>query len=242
MPYTYKSIIPYDSPLLDVNKPLDVPVCIHCNEPLLDSSQVIVECADSCGHHKSQCVTCLLMEIDDCCIEISSEVAGTVSALLESKVFEKSVPVMEIDFSIRDYLETALGSRIWLNSYTNHANQVTGAVATNNIPEYLKVTLDDQRPCDSTFKPTAIESNVAPENHHEHNTTSSDGHLCIHCDSECPNLNDDLLELYLHEPEAATAHFSAREDLTVDQLPDYVDEDELSTPNSEIEIICNDLG
>ncbi|KAG9680413.1 hypothetical protein KCU95_g13299, partial [Aureobasidium melanogenum] len=241
MPYTYKSIIPYDSPLLDVNKPLDVPVCIHCNEPLLDSSQVIVECADSCGHHKSQCVTCLLMEIDDCCIEISSEVAGTVSVILESEVSRKSFPVMEIDFSIRNYLETALGSRIWLNSYTNHANQVTGAVATNNIPSISKLLL-------TTSVPVIPPSNPLPSNHMLplRTTTNTTSPLLMVASVSTATLKgpilNDLLELYLHEPEAATAHFSAREDLTVDQVPDYVDEDELSKPDSEIEIICNDLG
>ncbi|KAH0360959.1 hypothetical protein KCU65_g9063, partial [Aureobasidium melanogenum] len=201
MPYTYKSIIPYDSPLLAVNNPIKIPKCIDCDEPLLDSKQIVVKCCDSCGHHKSQCVNCLLMELDDCCVEISSETISTISSLLESKISNDFVQAREkADLSIRYQLS------------------------------------------DPSFNPTAAKSHNAPEDHHEHNLLSPDGRYCTHFDSEGLVLNDELLDFYLHEPEAPTTNFSAWEDLTVDQLPDYVDEDELSTPDSEIEIICSDLG
>ncbi|KAG9745284.1 hypothetical protein KCU73_g7920, partial [Aureobasidium melanogenum] len=241
MPYT--SIIPYNSPLLAANNPITIPMCIHCDEPLLDSRQIVIKCGDSCGYHKSQCVTCLLMEIDDCCIEISFEVAGAVSSLLESKISNDSIPAMKIiDFSIRNYLETALDSRVWLDKYTGHANQVADAVAGNYTCEHLNTTVDEHHSPDLTLNSDAHGLPSAPEVHSKTHVLSSGDRCCTHFDSEGPVLNDDLLDLYLHDPEVPTTNSYTWEDLTVDQLPDYVDEDEVSTPDSEIEIICNDLG
>ncbi|KAG9589743.1 hypothetical protein KCU77_g8396, partial [Aureobasidium melanogenum] len=183
------------------------------------------------------------MEIDDCCIEISSEVAGAISSLFESKVSNDSVQDQaKTDFSICRYLETALDSRVWLDNYTSYANQVADAVAGNYTCEHLNATVDEQRSPDLALDSDADELPSAPEARHENHVLSPDGYCNTNFDSEGPILNDDLFDFYVHEPEVPTTKCPTWEDLTVDELPDYVDEDELSTPDSEIEIICNDLG
>jgi len=46
--------------------------CAQCGEPLLHSIGVTLRCGDYTHYcHKSNCVTCLMMEVDDCCFDVS---------------------------------------------------------------------------------------------------------------------------------------------------------------------------
>jgi hypothetical protein len=48
--------------------------CPFCDQLMLHSTQISVQCYDLQGHHKSRCVTCLLMEMDDCCFEVNTAI------------------------------------------------------------------------------------------------------------------------------------------------------------------------
>lgn len=44
----------------------------QCGEQLLHSIEVTFRCGDYAHYsHKSNCATCLLMEVDDCCFDVS---------------------------------------------------------------------------------------------------------------------------------------------------------------------------
>lgn len=147
-----------------------------------------------------------------------------------------------VDSSIRDYLESALSTRVWLDDYTADANQVNATVDEAHTSDRLKVTVQDRHFSGLVFGTGPFGSDCAPEHRHEHNVHCPDDYHRVNFRSEGPLLNDGLLDFYTHEPEVPTSELSTWEDLTVDQLSDYVDEDQLSTPEPEIEIICNDLG
>jgi hypothetical protein len=44
--------------------PVEV-ICPHYEHLMLHSTQISVQCHDDQGYHKSRCVNCLLMEMDD---------------------------------------------------------------------------------------------------------------------------------------------------------------------------------
>jgi hypothetical protein len=46
--------------------------CPKCDQIMLYSTRIAVQCHDSYGYHKSRCVNCLFMEMDDCCFEVST--------------------------------------------------------------------------------------------------------------------------------------------------------------------------
>jgi hypothetical protein len=46
--------------------------CPKCDQIMLYSTQVAVQCHDYYSYHKSCCVNCLFMEMDDCCFEVNT--------------------------------------------------------------------------------------------------------------------------------------------------------------------------
>ncbi|THW98299.1 hypothetical protein D6D17_06779 [Aureobasidium pullulans] len=81
--------------------------CAQCGEPLLHSIGVTLRCGDYTYYcHKSNCATCLLMEVDDCCFDVKWEVMEQVEDLLIQKSYI-SCPdaLIEIEKEIYELLE-----------------------------------------------------------------------------------------------------------------------------------------
>lgn len=133
-------------------------------------------------------------------------------------------------------------SRVWLDDYTDDASRVTSTDAEDYDLGHPHPAVESYCSPGPAFHHIHNKIHGSLENHPEHHVLSPNDYHHHHFDSEGPLLNDDNLDFYLHEPEVPGTNLSTWEDLAIDELPDYVDEDQLSTPESEIEIICNDLS
>ncbi|THW12221.1 hypothetical protein D6D25_07422 [Aureobasidium pullulans] len=82
-------------------------VCAECGEPLLHLVEVTLRCSIHCNYsHRSNCATCLLMEVDDCCFDVQWEVMGQVEDLLIQKSYISCPDTLaEIEKEIYELLE-----------------------------------------------------------------------------------------------------------------------------------------
>ncbi|KAG9667098.1 hypothetical protein KCU99_g9129, partial [Aureobasidium melanogenum] len=96
--------------------------CPLCDQLMLHSTRITIPCHDGQGYHKSSCVNCLLMEMDDCCFEITEETLTTIDDYVECKLVNTSKHAQEAtDHAIVNFLEYALHSVIYVDDAPTHA-------------------------------------------------------------------------------------------------------------------------
>ncbi|KAI5256251.1 hypothetical protein E4T42_01566 [Aureobasidium subglaciale] len=213
--------------------------CTSCGETLLHSNEVTIHCKIYPGHyHESRCINCFMMEIDNCCIEITAETASTVESLLLSKLNKDCHEHhQDVDATIYNVLEHALDARLAVYGFNSDGDQIIGSSAQSSTPDHV----DQARVNSSSSSTSSHDSEYKIQVSHGMSLCASTSDRTPASINEGRDLNDDLLDFYMVDSDSPAVKRVYWEDLAVDELPDYIDEDQLSDAESEVDIICSDL-